>query len=72
MRSNTILKGAEGKGSIGEYLGVSKPTVYKYIKMGMPSTLIFGTLYSHALNIEEWFKMITRRQIKDLPDEDVK
>ena len=65
-----ILRGTEGPGSIGEYLGVSKHTVYKYIGLGMPVEIILGTYHAHTDNISDWFKKITRKQYLDVPQED--
>jgi len=64
-----ILFGAEGVGSIGEFLNVSKPTVYKLIKMGMPVFLMLNKYHAHSDNIEEWFRRITIKQYQD-PEEE--
>ena len=71
IATHKILKGTEGPGSIGEFLGVSRGTVYKYIKIGMPVELIFGAYHAHTDNIEEWFKRVTRKQYQNPPAEDV-
>lgn len=73
-RSQKILIGTEGENSIGEYLGVSRSTVNKYVKeLRLPVRVIFNRLFAHTENIDDFFKQLTRggRQIgKNSDDRD--
>lgn len=48
-----------GLASLCAYLGVTKPTIYKYLKLGMPGVRIGGTWHFHADHVEEFFRRQT-------------
>ena len=49
-------------------LKVGKGTIYEYMKLGMPGSLIAGKWHFHLKNIERWFEEITNERI-DYDDE---
>ena len=58
-----------GRKALCAYLGgVTWPVVLKFIKMGMPATVIDGRWYAHTANINEFFRRITRVQMKEVPE----
>lgn len=56
MNSNNNLRVIIGTERLANVLGVSRPTVSVYIKMGMPGNLIGGKWHFHLDLIEDWFK----------------
>ena len=50
-------------GAISDYM------FRKYIKMGMPALFNGREWVAHVDNIDEWFKAITRKQMRDEIDE---
>jgi len=48
-----------GLASLCSYLGVSRPTVYKYLQIGMPGRRIAGVWHFHADHVEEFFRRLT-------------
>ena len=48
-----------GLASLCAYLGVTKPTIYKYLRLGMPGVRIAGTWHFHADHVEEFFRRLT-------------
>ena len=48
---------------------ISKPTLSKFIGLGLPCTVIDRVYYAHADNVEEFFKKLTFRRVKDQPPE---
>ena len=58
-----------GSGQIMTYLQVSKPTFYKFIKLGMPAVVIDGRWYAYSENLDEFLKVITRKCTKDIPED---
>ena len=62
--------------SLCAYLSVSRPTIYKYLKRGMPGIRIDGTWHFHADHVEEFFRRLTIQKdvvktIEDLEEEEV-
>lgn len=53
-----------GLASLCSYLGVTRPTIYKYLKMGMPGVRIQGTWHFHADHVEEFFRRLTIQKEK--------
>jgi len=51
-------------GSIMQYLDISRPTFYKWLKKGMPATLIEKRWYAHQDNLDEFFKKMTKTSSK--------
>lgn len=64
-----------GIGTLADYLNVSRPTIHKYLKNGMPGLYVRsdigkrGTWHFHAENIETWWKVQTSLQLKSISDE---
>ena len=52
-----------------DYAGISKHLYLKFIRAGLPVLYIDGRCYAHTDNIDDFFKAITRSNMKDLPDE---
>lgn len=48
-----------GLDQIIEYIGISKPTFYQLVKMGMPARLVNKRWYAHKDNINDFFKRFT-------------
>lgn len=55
-----------GLASLCSYLGVTKPTIYKYLRMGMPGVRIAGTWHFHADHVEEFFRRLTIQKEKSI------
>jgi len=55
-KSEKVLIGAL---AIQTYLGISEPTFYKFIRMGLPAAVIDNRWYAHTDNIDAYFKKIT-------------
>jgi len=54
------------KEEIKDYLGnITDYMFRKYIKMGMPALFDGREWIAHTENLEEWFRSITRIQIKE-------
>ena len=53
-----------GLASLCSYLGVTRPTIYKYLRMGMPGVRIAGTWHFHADHVEEFFRRLTIQKEK--------
>ena len=51
-----------GVRAVAEFLNVSHPTIYRYLKMGMPGTRIDGIWFFHKANIEKFWSSITCRK----------
>jgi len=45
--------------NLAEALGVTKPTVYQYIKLGMPCNRIGNRFHFHLDNVNLWLIAIT-------------
>ncbi len=54
---------------IMDYAGISRFLYLKFIRMGMPVLYIDGRCYAHTDNINEFFRVITKSNAKNLPDE---
>ena len=48
-----------GLASLCSYLGVTRPTIYKYLRMGMPGIRVAGVWHFHADHVEEFFRRLT-------------
>ena len=68
-RSAKILKGID---AIRKYIDPDNPIgankVKEFIRMGMPANIIGCVWYAHADNIDEWFKVQTRKDLSNIPD----
>lgn len=51
------------------YLNVSEPTIYEYIKQGMPGGKVCGRWHFHIDNVMRWFEVETGKSWKELPAE---
>ena len=49
-----------GINPLAQFLGVSEPTVYEYLKMGMPGQKIRGNWHFHKIHIEAFFMALTK------------
>lgn len=65
MRSHKILG---CKQEIMDYIPCGELLFEKYINDGMPARYDDGRWLAHADNIDEWFKMRTRVQMKYMPE----
>ena len=59
-----------GVGAAAEHLKVSRPTIYKYLKLGMPALPVPTekgrfTYHFYVQNIEAFWLKITKASIKD-------
>lgn len=59
-----------GVGAAADHLGVSRPTIYKYLKLGMPAYPVQTdggrfTYHFSVYNIEEFWLKITKKSIPD-------
>ena len=52
-----------------DYAGISRFLYLKFIRMGMPVLYVDGRCYAHTDNIDEFFRIITKSNAKNLPDE---
>ena len=55
-----------GLDEICKYANMSKPTFYKFIKLGMPAVIIEGRWWAHSENIDKFFQRITNVSMKNL------
>ncbi len=56
IRDGKILKGQE---AIMAWLDVSDTVFKKFVGMGMPVKVVFGTYWAHKDNLEKFFQVIT-------------
>lgn len=71
QRSRVLI----GLASLCSYLGVTRPTIYKYLRMGMPGIRVAGVWHFHADHVEEFFRRLTIQKeaikgLEDLQEED--
>ena len=63
-----------GLASVCDFLGVTRPTIYQYLRLGMPGARIAGVWHFHSDHIEEFFRRKTMRidvvNPDDLKEED--
>jgi len=45
-----------GTEQMAKYLGVSRPSISQYLKMGMPGNIIGGKWHFHLDLVDDWFK----------------
>jgi hypothetical protein len=69
MAAPDMTKILMSKQEIMDYLNVAKASYRKFIKMGMPVLYLDGRCYAHKDNLDEFFKHITRANMKNAPDE---
>ena len=58
-----------GSQQIMTYLGISKNTFYKFLKLGLPAIVVDNRWYAWSDNLDEYFKTITRKIMKDVPED---
>ena len=63
-----MIKVLMSKQEIMDYLKVSNVSYRKFIKMGMPVLYLDGRCYAHKDNLDDFFKAITRVNMKNAPD----
>ena len=51
--NSKIIIGTE---RLANFLGVSRPTISTYVKMGMPGNIIGGKWHFHLDLVNDWFK----------------
>ena len=66
LKSKKILIGVQ---AICDYLQISEPTFYKFIKVGLPANVIDGRWYAHADNLADFFQKITFVSLKKVPED---
>ena len=60
----------DGKDEIRRFLNnASDYKLKKYLIAGMPVLIEEGRWLAHKINLEEFFKMYTRKKVNDIPDE---
>jgi hypothetical protein len=59
LRSEVII----GIETVAGFLGVSRNTVYGYLRMGMPGVRINGLWHFHAANVDGWFRAVTAKRM---------
>jgi hypothetical protein len=69
MNSNGRGRLLIGKQDIMKYLSIGAPAFYDFVKMGMPARVIQNRWYAHSENIDTFFKQITARSSKDIPED---
>jgi hypothetical protein len=57
------------KQEIMDHLKISDKLYKKFIRLGMPVLYVDGRCYAHKDNLEDFFKAITRGNMKNIPDE---
>lgn len=64
-----VIKGIQ---NLADFYGISRPTIYRYMKMPypLPGIKIDGQWLFHVENVDNWFKKITLQK-PDLSDEDL-
>jgi len=59
----------DGKDEISEFLnGAGDKKLKKYLKAGLPVLIEDGRWLAHKDNIEEFFKIYTRKKVTNIPD----
>lgn len=58
-----------GVDQIIEYVGVTRPTFYEFVKIGMPAVSINGRWYAYCDNIDDYFRLLTRKTMKEIPED---
>ena len=58
-----------GCDAICDYVGVSRPLFYDFVKRGMPARLIKGRWFAHSDNLDDFFKMLTFYKEKNPPED---
>ncbi len=67
MQKSRVLIGIP---SLCAYLSVSRMTIYKYLRRGMPGIRIDGTWHFHADHVEEFFRRLTiQKELVKTPDD---
>lgn len=57
------------KQEILDHLGISDEMFKSFVRIGMPVRYVGGRCIAHPDNLDEFFKIITRVNSKDLPDD---
>ncbi len=66
-KSCKILRTAQ---EIMDFLGgISRSTFKKWVERGLPCAIEDGAWWAHTENLEDFFKLYTRRTIKKFPDD---
>ena len=58
------------KEEIMEYIGCGERLLAQYVSMGLPILSIMGRWVAHTDNIDQFFRVITRRRLTDSPEQD--
>jgi predicted transcriptional regulator len=64
-----------GVGTLADYLNVSRPTVYRYLRAGLPGYYVQadaakrGTWHFHIENVEAFFKKLTAIKMKTISED---
>lgn len=64
-----LTKVLTSKQEIMDYLKISNVSYRKFIRIGMPVLYLDGRCYAHKDNLDDFFKAITRVNMKNAPDE---
>lgn len=63
-KSSKLLIGVK---AIMEYLQITEPIFYKFVKRGLPAIVIDGRWYAHTDNLDDYFKKITFARMGQIP-----
>lgn len=69
MANPDMTKVLMSKQEIMDHLKISDKLYKKFIRLGMPVLYVDGRCYAHKDNLEDFFKAITRGNMKNIPDE---
>lgn len=61
MAENKTRKVLIGIGEITGYLNIREPMFKKFIGMGLPVIVLENRYYAHADNLDDFFRLLTRR-----------
>jgi hypothetical protein len=71
MNQTTNKRILTSRQEILDYTGISKHLYLKFIRAGMPVLYIEGRCYAHTDNIDEFFRLITKSNAQNLPEDTI-
>jgi hypothetical protein len=69
MNSPVSQKFLTSKQEIMDYCKISEALFKKFISAGLPAMYIDGRWYAHADNLDDFFKSLTRVQMRKIPED---
>lgn len=59
-----------GQKAIMDYIGIQSIDLFKhFVRSGLPAKIIKRRWYAHKDNVETYFKNITGKRVKSIPDD---